>query len=69
MKNYEVGLKIRGHREKAGINQAALAKKLGITKDQISNYETGKRTNMSVKRFCDICYALNITPEEFWKIS
>lgn len=54
--NYKIGTKIKEHREAAVLSQAALARKIGVTPDQISNYEADK-INMSMERFI-ICEAL-----------
>lgn len=43
------GVKLTEMREKAGMSQNALAKKLGVAESTISNYETG-RSNPSEEK-------------------
>ena len=54
------GVKLTEMREKAGMSQNALAKKLGVAESTISNYETG-RSNPSEEKVDKILkkYMLN----------
>jgi len=58
-KRHDIGTKIKECREATGLSQAALARKIGVTPDQISNYEANKR-NMNIQRFIVICEALHV---------
>lgn len=64
--NYKFGNKLKEYREAAGLSQATLARKIGVTPDQISNYEADK-INMSMERFVIIYKALNLNLEEILK--
>jgi transcriptional regulator with XRE-family HTH domain len=55
-----VGSMIKTHRVNAKLTQSQLASKLGITYQQLQNYESGRR-NISIVRF--------ITIVEFFKVS
>lgn len=57
------GVKLTEMREKAGMSQNALAKKLGVAESTISNYETG-RSNPSEEKVDKICFILKINKDD-----
>lgn len=57
------GVKLTEMREKAGMSQNALAKKLGVAESTISNYETG-RSNPSEEKVDKICFILKIHKDD-----
>ena len=59
-----VGEKIRKYRKEAGMTQAELGKKAGLSEAMIRQYELGKR-NPKFENLSKIAKALNITIDEF----
>lgn len=57
----DIGSKIKLYRQKAGLTQEKLAEILGVTFQQIQNYESG-RTKLNTDKIQQICQALNISP-------
>lgn len=58
---------IRHYREKIGIEQKELAKRLSVPASAVSNWETGfSKPNLNI--ICSICDALNITLYELFDI-
>lgn len=57
------GVKLTEMREKAGMSQNALAKRLGVAESTISNYETG-RSNPSEDKVDKICFILKIHKDD-----
>lgn len=58
-----IGEKIRYYRQKSGLNQEKLAKKSGISRSALTNYEKGNR-NPTVETISLIAKALNISVSE-----
>lgn len=52
-------------RRAAGMTQQALAEKIGISREQISKWESGKHA-ASMKTIAKICEAFSISEEDFW---
>lgn len=61
-----LGACLKAYREKAGMTQTGIAKRLGTTKAAISNYETGYRT-ISAKTLKEYCKAVNVSIDEVIK--
>lgn len=61
-----VGQRLRGIRMLRGYNQKALAKKLGMTFQQIQKYECGQN-RITMSRLWDICCVLGIEPDFFFQ--
>lgn len=57
----EIGSKIKLYRQKAGITQEGLAEILGVSFQQIQNYENGKN-KLNTDKIQLLCNALNISP-------
>lgn len=57
------GVKLSEMREKAGMSQNALAKKLGVAESTISNYETG-RSNPPEDKVEKLCFILKINKDD-----
>lgn len=53
-------MEIRNCREKAGIAQGELAKKVGVTQQYLCCLEKGKKNNPSLKLLTKIAEALNV---------
>ena len=53
-------------RQKAGLTQQQLAKKLNSSQAFISNYERGER-RLDVIEFMEICEALGLVPDKILK--
>lgn len=60
-----VGQRLRGIRILRGYNQKSLAKKLGMTFQQIQKYECGQN-RITMSRLWDICCVLGIEPDFFF---
>lgn len=56
---------LKKHRKKAGMTQAQLAEKVGLSLGAIGNYESGKRENISTAIIVRLADALNVPYEEF----
>lgn len=54
-----IGEQIRKYRKEAGISQAELGKRLGVSQQQIAQYETGKRTP-KIETIANIAGALGV---------
>ncbi len=61
----EIGRKIKSYRQKAGLTQEKLAEILGVTVQQVQNYESG-RTTLNVDNLQKICSALNASPVDIF---
>jgi transcriptional regulator with XRE-family HTH domain len=57
---------LRQHRAAVGLNQTALAKKLGRPQSFVSKYESGER-RLDLIELHQICQALNVPFSEFAK--
>lgn len=65
MKDYDkhIGEWLSEKRIKAGLTQAELGKKLGVTKSAICQYEKGSRA-MTAVMFINVCHILDANPSE-----
>ena len=54
-----IGAHIRKHRLARDLGQQPLAKKLGVTKQQLQKYETGEN-RVTAARLYEICKTLNV---------
>lgn len=59
-----IGTHIKINREKLGLTQFDLAKKVGVTPVTISRYENGHR-QANCNDFLSICEVLGINPNDF----
>jgi transcriptional regulator with XRE-family HTH domain len=59
----QVGLRIREARERRGLTQVELARKLGFTYQAVQKYEDG-RNPISLKLACDIAKVLAVSPHQ-----
>lgn len=57
-----INFRLKEIREKEGLSQAALGKRLKISQSQIASYETGYR-NITDRTINDICREFNINKE------
>jgi transcriptional regulator with XRE-family HTH domain len=57
------GKRVQAARIANGLSQVELAEKLGVTKQTISNIETGYRAT-SIEMLYDICKLLNVSADE-----
>lgn len=57
-----VGERIRTARENAGLTQGELGKKIGVSKQAISQYESGIITNITIEKIQKIGIACEIDP-------
>lgn len=62
--NMWVGEKFKGFRENLKLTQEQVGEKLGLTKKQVSNYESG-RNSIRIETFYKLCNIYNIDPSEF----
>lgn len=62
--NMWVGEKFREFREKNNLTQEQVGERLGITKKQVSNYESG-RNSIRIETFYKLCNIYNIDSEQF----
>ena len=62
--NMWVGEKFKGFRENLKLTQEQVGEKLGLTKKQVSNYESG-RNSIRIETFYKLCNIYNIDPNEF----
>lgn len=60
----EIGEHIRSARKELNLSQEALAEKVGIEKNTVYRYETGRGGNMSVDIFLKFAEVLGKTPTE-----
>ena len=60
----DFGEKLKALRKERGLSQAQLADKAGLSNGAIGNYESGKRTKISVEALCRLADALSVDPEE-----
>lgn len=56
----QLGAVMREEREKARVTQPEMARKLGVTKQLISFWESGRRT-VSARHLVMYCHALGLT--------
>lgn len=61
--NTTIGKRLRIARKLRGMTQPVLAKKVGVTKSSVSQWETDLTKNMDSNNLLSICRALNINPE------
>jgi transcriptional regulator with XRE-family HTH domain len=61
-----LGRAIRRARARAGLSQAALGRRLGLTFQQIQKYEGGAN-RVDVLRFVDLCDVLGVSPDALLK--
>lgn len=61
--NSTIGQRLRIARKKRGVTQPELAKKVGVTKSSVSQWETGLTKNMDSGNLLGICRSLKIRPE------
>ena len=59
-----VAEKIKAYVEEKGIKQTVIAKKAGLTNQELSAYLTG-RLRLPADRFFAICEAIGVSPEIF----
>lgn len=62
MNRIEFGKRIAKRRKSLGMNQDDLADKLNISNNHLSSIERGHAVP-TIDRFCNICDALNVTPD------
>jgi DNA-binding XRE family transcriptional regulator len=60
---FQLGMKLRSKREKAGLTQADLAGAIGISRTSLTNMECGKQ-RLLVDQLAIICRELEIDPSE-----
>jgi transcriptional regulator with XRE-family HTH domain len=60
-----VGANLREHRIRAGLSQAGLGTKVGVTFQQIQKYENGSNA-IATARLPAVCEALNISPNDLF---
>jgi transcriptional regulator with XRE-family HTH domain len=63
--NSEIGRKVKSYRQKAHLTQEKLAEILGVTVQQVQNYESG-RTTLNVDNLQKICLALTTSPVDIF---
>ena len=63
-----LGQRLRYYRKKAKASQPALAKKLNVTKNSISNWEAG-RSRPDTDNIVGFCKAVDITPSQLFGFS
>lgn len=63
--NIEIGRKVKSYRQQVGLTQEKLAEILGISFQQVQNYESG-RTTLNVENLQKICLALTISPVDIF---
>ncbi|NJL10935.1 MAG: helix-turn-helix transcriptional regulator [Calothrix sp. SM1_7_51] len=56
--------KIASLREKAGLTQLELSRRVGVTESTIQNWESGRTGTDHIERVIKFCQALNCTVEE-----
>src|ERR1700704_2742273 len=61
----DVGGRVRTRRLLLGMNQEELAKRLGLTFQQVQKYESGAN-RVSASRLWEIAEVLGVTPENFF---
>ena len=61
----QLGAKVRARRRALGMTQDELGKRIGVTRQQIQKYETGRNT-VIWSRIAALCAALKITPNELF---
>ncbi len=57
-----LGDRLKSARKKIGMSQVELAKKTGLSKSTICNYENGKREKVSTPVIMALCDALGVSP-------
>lgn len=68
-----IGTKLKRYRLSNNMSQLELSKISGISRNYISEIESGIYTNISIFYVCNLCKALKITPndlipEEYWRV-
>ena len=61
MKLDEVGTIVRDARRKAGLSQAELAKRRGMSRATISQIETGSIQEIGIRKFIGLCAELGLS--------
>ncbi len=62
----KLGSVLKKHREKQGLYQSDVAKKLGVTSMAVSYWETGQRS-MYAFQLRDYCHLLGLTTDEVFE--
>ena len=62
----QLGIRLRKKRLNLGLSQDELARKIGLTFQQIQKYERGTN-RISVSRLLDLCKALSVNADYFLK--
>ena len=57
-----IGERIRYYRKMIGMTQEELASKVGVAKQAINKYETGRVTNIPIERFQAMAEVLGVSP-------
>lgn len=73
--NKEIGKRIKGHREAAGMTQEELGRILGIQKAAVQKIESGQNSNIRADKLMRLCETFRVFPStflygsfpEFWK--
>lgn len=60
------GNKLKELRESKGMSQSELARRIGVSRSTICNYENGHRAKPSTPVICTIAEALEVAPEELY---
>lgn len=60
-----VGARLRMLRNQSGMSQAVLARKVGLTFQQIQKYETGVN-RISASKLWQFCNVLEVVPNDFY---
>lgn len=63
----EFGLYLAKAREQRGLSQEAVRRVAGLTKQGISNLESGKNQDLKVRSLIGLAHALHITPAKLLK--
>lgn len=63
-----IGLKIKFYRMEKGVSQAKFAEILNVHKNDVSEFETGKR-NLTLKTILKIANALKVKPHNLFDFS
>ncbi|WP_300382104.1 helix-turn-helix transcriptional regulator [Clostridium sp.] len=68
-----IGTKLKRYRLLNNMSQLELSKISGVSRNYISEIESGIYTNISIFYVCNLCKTLKITPndlipEEYWRV-
>ena len=64
--NRRLGARVKARREALGMSQEALARRLGVTFQQVQRYENGINA-VAWSRIEALCKALDISPDELFE--